>query len=273
MKKWIRLGLCLGVLTAALTCSALAATPDYTTDSAGTVTYAEGKYTASYANATSGNQYVILVVKGSADDYSISENTIMYIDQKAAESETISFDFIPKSTPDCVVLLGGEFSDGQSPKVLGALIGQGVEISGTVDIGVSVTSNVTLTVYHPDGTSAGSSTMSSDGSYAISSIPEGTYYIKASKPGFVSNMVEVIVTGEENVGEISVMLYGGDVNTDKMINAADLLALLSDFGKTEQDSITNGYADINEDTAVNAADLLELLANYGNVDATLPVTE
>ena len=269
MKKWIRLGLCLGVLTAALTCSALAATPDYTTDSAGTVTYAEGKYTASYANATSGNQYVILVVKGSADDYSISENTIMYIDQKAAESETISFDFIPKSTPDCVVLLGGEFSDGQSPKVLGALIGQGVEISGTVDIGVSVTSNVTLTVYHPDGTSAGSSTMSSDGSYAISSIPEGTYYIKASKPGFVSDLVEVTVT-DGNIGDITVALYGGDVNTSGGINSVDLMALLGEFGKV--DNFDNVLVDINESGSVNAVDLMELLNNFGKQDAVLPTT-
>lgn len=271
MKKWIRLGLCLGVLTAALTCSALAATPDYTTDSAGTVTYAEGKYTASYANATSGNQYVILVVKGSADDYSISENTIMYIDQKAAESETISFDFIPKSTPDCVVLLGGEFSDGQSPKVLGALIGQGVEISGTVDIGVSVTSNVTLTVYHPDGTSAGSSTMSSDGSYAISSIPEGTYYIKASKPGFIGGLVEVTVTGDGDISAITVPLYGGDLNTNGSINSVDLMALLDDFGAAEAEDMKNSYSDINENGMVNASDLMELLNNFGKEDGTLPV--
>ena len=43
MKKWLRLGLCLGLLTVALTCSALAATDGYTTDEAGTVTYADGK--------------------------------------------------------------------------------------------------------------------------------------------------------------------------------------------------------------------------------------
>lgn len=279
MKKMIRFGLCLGLLSAALTCTALAATPDYTTDVNGTVTYYEGKYTASYANAQEGKQYALLVVKGTVENgvakYTVNEDTIVYIDQQEATGAGVSFEnWIPMSTPDCVVLLGGVFGEGvESPVVLGTLTGKGVEVSGSVDIGVNVTSNITLTLYNPDGTSAGSSSMNGDGSYSISSVPEGTYYVKASKAGFVSNMVKVIVTGDGNIGEISVTLYGGDVNTDKMINAADLLALLSDFGKTEQDSITNGYADINEDTAVNAADLLELLANYGKVDATLPVIE
>lgn len=281
MRKMLRLGLCLSVLAAALTCSALAAgqaTEGYTTANDGcTVTYDEGtgKYTASYTGAIEGKQYALLVVKGTEESHPIGDDTIMYIDQMAATADGVSFTFIPKSTPNCVVLLGGDFGEetSSSPVTLGTLIGKGVEVSGSVDIGVNVTSNITLTLYNPDGTSVGSSSMNSDGNYSISSIPEGTYYVKASKAGFVSNAVKVIVTGEGNIGGVSVTLYGGDVNTDKMINAADLLALLSDFGKTGQDSITNGYADINEDTAVNAADLLELLANYGKVDATLPVAE
>ena len=43
MKKMIRLGLCMGLLSAALTCTALAATDGYTTDlNGGTVTYEGG---------------------------------------------------------------------------------------------------------------------------------------------------------------------------------------------------------------------------------------
>ena len=138
MRKWLRLGLCLGALTVALTCSALAATTNYTTDKQGTVNYSAstgstGKYTATYDKVISGNQYALLVVKGTEAYHPINENTIMYIDQKPASGTTISFDFIPKSTPDCVVLLGGVFENGvTSPVTLGTLIGKGVTVSGSV---------------------------------------------------------------------------------------------------------------------------------------------
>lgn len=272
MRKMLRLGLCLGVLAAALTCSALAAEDEYTTNVDGTVTYVEaGKYTASYTGTIAGKQYALLVVKGTEANHPISDDTIMYIDQKAAEGTTISFEFIPKSTPDCVVLLGGVFNgEVTSPVTLGTLIGRGVEVSGTVDIGVSVTSNITLTLYNPDGTSAGSSSMSSDGSYSIPSVSEGTYYIKASKPGFIGGLVEVTVTGDGNVSAVTVPLYGGDLNSSGGINSVDLMALLNDFGATED--MKNPYSDINESGGVNAVDLMELLNNFGRNDEKLPVT-
>ena len=114
MRHWLRLALCGGALAALLTCGASAAEMDYTTNVNGTVTYdsVSGKYTASYNQTIDGQQYALLVVKGTyengAADYSISEDTIMYIDQMAAGSTGVSFNFIPRSTPDCVVLLGGE---------------------------------------------------------------------------------------------------------------------------------------------------------------------
>ena len=275
MRKMLRLGLCLSVLAAALTCSALAATDDYTTDKDGVVTYDEvsEKYTASYEKAKAGEQYALLVVKAKDGVYEpINDDNIMYIDQQAAEGTTISFEFIPKSTPDCVVLLGGDFGGetSSSPVTLGTLIGRGVEVSGTVDIGVSVTSNITLTLYNPDGTSAGSSSMSSDGSYSIPSVSEGTYYIKASKPGFIGGLVEVTVTGDGNVSAVTVPLYGGDLNSSGGINSVDLMALLNDFGATED--MKNPYSDINESGGVNAVDLMELLNNFGRNDEKLPVT-
>ena len=273
MKKLIRLGLCLGVLTAALTCSALAATPDYTTDSAGTVDYAGGKYTASYTGATSGNQYVILVVKGSADDYSISENTIMYIDQKATESGTISFDFIPKSTPDCVVLLGGEFSDGQSPKVLGTLIGQGVTVSGKVSLGaarlpgkhdgimVSLTENTTGTVY--TATSLG------DGSFTIDGVQAGIYTIQFSMDGFLKYTNSNVEIEESTVLDL-VSLKGGDINASGTIDGTDLSVLLGDFGSTVGDTASSEYSDINGSGTVEGTDLSVMLSNFGEGNIVIP---
>ena len=126
MKRMIRALIAAAVLVSSLTCSAFAATKDYTTDINGTVNYdtANGTYSASCTGLTSGKQYVLLVAEGTPDNYAITENSILYIDQAGSDG-SISFPaFIPKNIADSVVLLGGEFADGSSPKVLGTIISQ-----------------------------------------------------------------------------------------------------------------------------------------------------
>ena len=126
MKRMIRALIAAAVLVSPLTCSAFAATKDYTTDINGTVNYdtANGTYSASCTGLTSGKQYVLLVAEGTPDNYAITENSILYIDQAGSDG-SISFPaFIPKNIADSVVLLGGEFADGSSPKVLGTIVSQ-----------------------------------------------------------------------------------------------------------------------------------------------------
>ena len=83
----------------------------------------ESNISVSYKYAIAGEQYALLVVKGTENNYTVSEETIVYIDQKAADNQgVVSFQFIPKSSNEpCVVLLGGKFNDGSSPKVLDSL--------------------------------------------------------------------------------------------------------------------------------------------------------
>jgi len=125
MKRMIRALLAAAVLVSSLTVSAFAATDGYTTDVSGTVTCDGEKYTASYAGAEAGEQYVLLVVEGSPDAYSVTEDSILYINQVAADANgTVTFaDFIPMNVADSVVLLGGYFADG-SPKALGTILSQ-----------------------------------------------------------------------------------------------------------------------------------------------------
>jgi len=122
MKRMIRALVAAAVLVSSLTVSAFAATDGYTT---GSVDHANGKYSASYTDAEAGEQYVLLVVKGSPDDYSVTEDSILYINQTAADANgTVTFaDFIPMKVADSVALLGGYFADG-SPKVLGTILSQ-----------------------------------------------------------------------------------------------------------------------------------------------------
>lgn len=262
MRHWLRLALCGGALAALLTCGA-AATTDYTTDVAGTVTYSEetGKYTASYNGTTSGNQYAILVVKYDGEDTSdcsISEDTIMYIDQKAADSSGVSFDFIPRSTPDCVVLLGGEFDGVESPVVLGTLVGKGatVEVPET-SISFAGTTAPTLSLETADGASY--SFAEQGGSYSAAGVPDGTYTLTIRKKSHMPYTTTFVIENGVPSQIPNISLLAGDTDEDGRINSIDIGNLISVYlGDASQDSRT----DIDENGYINSIDLGFVLGNY-----------
>lgn len=284
MKKLLQLMFCTGVLTALLAGTALAAgtnTEGYTTaaneNCAVTYNSETGKYTAAYNgdDLIVGNQYVLLVVKGTEDDYSVGEDTIMYIDQMATESG-ISFDFIPKSTPDCVVLLGGAFNGATSPKILGTLIGQGVTVSGSVT-SYNPSEEVTVELYSTGTTASPAYTTTIEASsgsgqvtqtFDFTSVAEGTYDLKVTKAGHAVYWVTGIPVGEQELTiDEKITLPGGDINGDGNINVSDLVLLTSvknyNKGVTEAD---NAACDINGDGNINVSDLVLLTssANYNN---------
>ena len=267
MRKLIRLGLVLGVLTAALTCTALAAgtsTEGFTTAKDGcTVTYSETEknYTAAYTGAKPYEQCVLLVVEGTEESFPINEDTIMYIDQKAADgSGTVSFDFIPKKVTDCVVLLGGVFQDGvESPVLLGTLIGQGVTVSGSVT-SLENEKQATVSLYSSEKALLQTTTTDTTGAYSFNTVPtDGTYYIVAEKGGYVGSPITVKVEESEVTGA-DITLFAGDINASGDINAPDLVGILNDFNKTG--NYANPYSDLNGKDGVNAVDLLQVLNNY-----------
>ena len=261
MKHWLRLALCGGALAALLTCGAAAAdgvsTPDYTTANENcTVTYENGTYTAGYTGAQDGEQYALLVVKGTPEDYSISEDTIMYIDQKAADSSGVSFGFIPRSTPDCVVLLGGEFAGGDSPKVLGTLIGKGVTVSGTVNYqGNSSQATVFLKNRTTDQALYTTQT-DTNGVYTFDSVALGEYNLFVTKKSYLTYTRPVEITEEVTLDEVDISRLAGDVNASGKVNNEDLTALLRSFNGEDE------RADINGTGKVNSEDLSALLSSF-----------
>lgn len=260
MRKWLRLGLCLGLLTVALTCSALAATDGYTTDKDGTVDYANGKYTTSYTGVTSGEEYALLVVAGTPEKYTVNEESIMYIDQKAADGEEITFDFIPRSTPDCVVLLGGSFNGSQSPKVLGTLEGQGVAVSGSVTLqGRSDYTGATVTLA---GSETYTATTDAKGAFTLDGVAAGDYTLTVTMPGYLS-YTKTTLTVEDTTTVPAKELLGGEIEVDGQVTILDLSKLLGEYGQ-----VTATGSDINGDGQVTILDLSILLGNYGEVAVT-----
>ena len=276
MRKMLRLGLCLGVLAAALTCTALAAgtsTPGSTTASDGctVIENPDGRsYTAAYTGAKEGEQYALLVVRGTVDEKGalppISDDTIMYIEQTAADDNgTVSFEnFIPKSTPDCVVLLGGVFEDGISPKVLGTLEAQGVTVSGSVKYQTPTIGgrSATVELYNEQGGLIGQTQTDANGEYIFDAVPVGEgYKIVVKKLGYLTYTETGINVTETNaLEEIDISYIGGDINGDGAVYSEDFQLLLENYNKVS--GFTIAAADIDGDGAVYSNDFSILLTGF-----------
>ena len=264
MKKWIRLGLCTAVLAAALACTALAA--DGAVYGTGAVSYDGAKCSVTYSEGlTDGNQYVLLLV---TDPNSINDEGVMYIDQAAAADGKVSFaGFIPKDWPTdgqtWTALLGGEFTDGTSPKTIGTLtFGEGVPVSGKVSLqGRSSHAGATVALSSADGASFTAQT-GTDGSYTFASVAPGTYTMTITMPGYLSHTIN----GLEVNGPVTVEvkdLLGGDIVSDGQVTILDLSKLLAEYG-----SASSPDSDINGDGQSTILDLSTLLGNYNLASTT-----
>lgn len=285
MKAYIKLGLCIGLAAAAFTGTALAAgtsTDGYTTANDNcTVTYDSNSstYSASYNQAASGQQYVLLVVKGTADAYSVSEDTIMYIDQTAAIGTTVSFDnWIPKGTPECVVLLGGGDA---GPVVLGTLTGQKATVSGSVT-SYNPQNAVTLELYKNGTTdnpvttatiAAESGSGQKTQNFTLTDVPAGeTYDLKITKTGHTEYWLTGIPVEGDMALNVTPVLSGGDVDGSGKVNSLDQNEILSvnNFNKTVDEAITSA-ADVDGSGRINALDINVVLSrnNYNKGQITM----
>ena len=264
MKKWIRLGLCTAVLAAALACTALAA--EGAVYGTGAVSYDGAKCSVTYSEGlTNGNQYVLLLV---TDPNSINDEGVMYIDQAAAAGGKVSFEgFIPKEWPTdgqtWTALLGGEFTDGASPKTIGTLtFGEGVPVSGKVTLqGRASHAGATVALSGADGASFTAQT-GTDGSYTFASVAPGTYTKTITMPGYLSHTINGLEVNGPVTAETKDLL-GGDIVSDGQVTILDLSKLLAEYG-----SASSPDSDINGDGQSTILDLSTLLGNYNLASTT-----
>lgn len=90
------------------------------------VTYTSGIDTlsVSYTDCVPGNDYALLVIKGSESQGNFNSSNLLFIDQVTANSSgDIFVAFVNPSFPSCTVFLGGKFQSGStSPIKLGVYI-------------------------------------------------------------------------------------------------------------------------------------------------------
>jgi len=103
----------------------------------------------------------------------------------------------------------------------------------------------------------------SDGSYKISSVPPGTYTVRAYAPGYlVAELKGVQILPGHIISLPPVTLVGGDANGDGQINLLDLTIVARSFGLCPP---SDPWADITGDGCVNLTDLVLVSQNYNRV--------
>ena len=138
MKKWIRALALMLSLTMLLSVTALALGENEKatiTDNAtgATATFDSSnseiiRVTFSSASLTAGQQYLVLMVKGSEGDYTITDKTILYIDQTAAAADegggnpSVSFQVYPSSIQDSVILIAGVGVNDEAGPLVAAIV-------------------------------------------------------------------------------------------------------------------------------------------------------
>lgn len=262
--KWV---LCLALAVTMLCCTALAAdAPEIAQASGCTITEANGEFTVTVP-ATASDQYVLFMVKplaglntdsaaallaaaqsSTTTPYALDTDTIFYINQFQANGATISFEnFQPKVVTTCLFVVGGGAEGQSEPRIVGAMVTQGVTVTGTATAKGATTGDVTVTI--KDGTATvGTATVTSGGTYTISGVPaqagltvevSSTIKGKQDKVKYVTRTDELdaTTTTAKNVE----LWPNGDANGDGRITTGDATAIFNHlrFGSTNK---LTGYA-------------------------------
>lgn len=289
-KKWFQLILCLVVAVSVLTCTALALTVNDVVAGDGVTCTVDGDKVTGFTvtcdtDLVTGNEYVLLIVKtdlkaatpaalleavktAETAPYDVGEGTILYIDQAATDSGVKFEDFLPKSVTNSVVLLGGEFANSvTSPKLLGVIMGNGVDVTGqvtsynpnnatTVSLCASGTTEAAYTAEIAAATGSGKVTQD----FTVPGVAAGTYDLVVTKSGHVSYTVTDVSVSDATDVDTLIMLCG-DVDKNEYINFDDLGVILAgdNYDKLTGESGVNAITDLDGNGAVNFDDVSILL--------------
>ncbi len=280
--------LCAGLLAGMLMISSAAAAPVVQYEAVAAAD--DGKYDVSVTDPSiiDGKQYVLLIAKwekpattpevgGTATTPTIDVTTLTYIDQTAAVGTTVTFnDFIPKSVPNSVVLLGGEFAgDVTSPVVIGYIDAKGnlimfAEIETTGRFAADLVFEMfeaDAAVEEGSGTVLSATTSTEDNKkYSAEVLVPNAVTLMITKPKHTAYIIENIT--DENMGDIAsldIKIYAGDYNRDGSVDIEDFVKFANAYN-SENESV-----DLTGDNLINIEDFVTFANGYNrkNVTTTL----
>lgn len=142
-------------------------------------------------------------------------------------------------------------------------------VDGWIQAGTNITGTVTsfgaadgeVTIKLMQGTKEIASTVTTDGTYKLTSVAPGTYSLVVSKLNHATRTYEITVTGEDVTLDAKIHLLG-DINGDGRLNTRDVNRANAHAKKT---ATLTGYelicADINADGRVNTRDVNRMNAH------------
>jgi hypothetical protein len=125
---------------------------------------------------------------------------------------------------------------------------------GTFSGQVLASKPVTVTLYNPDNSIAGTVNANVDGTFSLS-LSAGTYTAIASAPGYLKAQGSFTVTSGNATTPQVISLPAGDINGDDVIDQFDALTIGINYN-----AATPTAADLNNDGIINVLDM-EILAN------------
>lgn len=215
----------------------------------------DGTYSIGYTEGINGSYYALLVVEGVYEEGAtptISEDTVLYIDQATADANgDVTFDgWIPKNEEPATVYLGG--TGLETPVLLGYLGSNTFVVSGTVttDSGTTYEATVTLT----DAEGGVYTGTSENGAYTVE-VPEGTYTFTVNVKNHLSYTDNDFAVAADVSGK-DVSVLGGDLDASDAVNYDDLMGVLNNYNASTEEG------DINGNGVVDYDDLMPVLNNY-----------
>lgn len=219
----------------------------------------DGTFPASYAEGTEGEYYALVVVKGvytETDTPTISEETVLHIDQVTAGASGALFeDFTPKTEDAATVYLGGSDLD-DGPVILGYINNEVQTKEYKVSVGVTADSDAAATVKLTAGETVVTAVYNEATGKYEATVAEGTYKLTVEVPKHLSYTVNALAVTADV--EKDVKLLGGDVDASGTIDEVDLGNLLTDFASTESEY------DITGEGTVDEVDLGIVLTNFSS---------
>ncbi|MBR5536521.1 MAG: dockerin type I repeat-containing protein [Clostridia bacterium] len=216
------------------------------------------KFEVTYTGATSGQYLILMVAEGTDGAYTITDESIMYVNQDAATEDGVSFTVYPTKMVNAKIMLGG---------------GTG----GPVTLGYLEMPVPDVTVDVMDTTGTVSAEISADGSTLVVENDQACVVLYTTDGGETYEALEATKNDDGSYNydltqlpagaEVTVAVKG-DLNGDGKISALEARRiLLASNGNYELTALQQAIADENGDGKVSALEARRyLLASNGNYD-------
>ena len=133
---------------------------------------------------------------------------------------------------------------------------------GTLNGQVLANKAVTINLYNPDDSLAGSVAANTDGTFSMTA-PAGSYTVEATASGYLSAEGPAAITAGNTTTMPTISLLAGDIDGNGVIDQYDALTIGMSYNTATPDA-----ADLNADGTINVLDLELLAANYRQTGPT-----